>query len=125
VAGAALFHFSRCAMYLCGKHFNIYYMLTNSMVHSLYLMTISSGGQKTPRFNGDRNFITVFTNVVCIFSFPMFSIYPHRHIFLCLITLTILQLEVLCVVTLYSVVVGYQRFGDPCCVLLRGEVAGM
>jgi hypothetical protein len=32
------------------------------------------------------------------------------------------QVEVFWDVTPYSVVVGYQRFGGPCCIHLQGEV---
>jgi hypothetical protein len=33
-----------------------------------------------------------------------------------------LQVEVFCVQTPFSDVVGYQRFGGPCCLHLQGEI---
>jgi hypothetical protein len=36
--------------------------------------------------------------------------------------MTIFQVEIFWVVTLYIVVVGYHRFGGPCCLHLPGEV---
>jgi hypothetical protein len=38
---------------------------------------------------------------------------------------TIIQDEVFWVVTLCNVMIGYQRFRGPCCLLLQGEVNGI
>jgi hypothetical protein len=37
-------------------------------------------------------------------------------------TVVKIQVDVVCVVTPCSVAVGYQRFGEPCCFHLQGEM---
>jgi hypothetical protein len=93
--------------------------------------------QGNPLALGSRSLIAAITDVLDLFYFRLhshtllpcdkllilsapllFSCLPHSQF-----CMHFFQVEVFWAVTLCNVVVGYQRFGGPCCVYHQGEVS--